>query len=122
MTLSMPRMVYALARDGFLPRALAAISPLHRTPQAATVFQTILTLVLAVTGTFEKLAILANVSALALYLGCAAASWQLTKKPLIPLLASGVIVWLLTGLTAAECLGFVVCMVVASAIYFLAKR
>jgi basic amino acid/polyamine antiporter, APA family len=122
MTLSMPRMVYALARDGFLPRALAAISPLHRTPQAAIVFQTILTLVLAVTGTFEKLAILANVSALALYLGCAAASWQLTKKRLIPLLASGVIVWLLTGLTAAEWLGFVACMVVASAIYFLAKR
>ena len=122
MTLSMPRMVYALARDGFLPRALAAISPRHRTPQAAIVFQTILTLVLAVTGTFEKLAILANVSALALYLGCAAASWQLTKKPLIPLLASGVIVWLLTGLTAAEWLGFVACMVVASAIYFLAKR
>ena len=27
MTLSMPRMVFALARDGFLPRALAAVHP-----------------------------------------------------------------------------------------------
>ena len=37
MTLSMPRMVFALARDGFLPRALAAVHPVHRSPQAAIV-------------------------------------------------------------------------------------
>ena len=29
MTLSMPRMVYAMARDGALPRALAAVHPRH---------------------------------------------------------------------------------------------
>ena len=58
MTLSMPRMVFALARDGFLPRALAVVHPLHRSPQAAIVVQSVLALALAVSGTFEKLAIL----------------------------------------------------------------
>jgi amino acid transporter len=69
MTLSMPRMVFALARDGFLPRALATVHPLHRSPQAAVVVQSLVALALAVSGTFERLAIFANVSALALYLG-----------------------------------------------------
>ena len=51
----------------------------HRTPQAAIIFQSMLGLALAISGTFEKLAILANVSALALYLGCALASWRLRQ-------------------------------------------
>ena len=61
MTLSVPRIVFALARDGYLPRALAAVHPTHRTPQAAIVVQTVLALALAISGTFERLAILANV-------------------------------------------------------------
>ena len=64
MTLSMPRMLFALARDGFLPRALATVHPVHRAPQTAIVVQSLLALALAVSGTFERLAILANVSAL----------------------------------------------------------
>lgn len=117
MTLSMPRIVYALARDRFLPAALARVDPVHRSPQAAIVFQAVLTLALAISGTFEKLAILANVSALALYLGCAAASWKLSHRPLIPLLACVVIAWLLTGLTTEEWLGFGACIAVASLVY-----
>ncbi len=77
MTLSIPRLVFALARDGYLPRALAAVHARHRTPQAAIVAQSILALALAISGTFERLAILANASALALYLGCAVAAWRL---------------------------------------------
>ncbi|MSO51585.1 MAG: APC family permease [Acidobacteria bacterium] len=135
MTLSMPRMVFALARDGFLPRALAAVHATHRTPQAAVVFQSALGLTLAISGTFEKLAILANVSALVLYLGCAVASWRLRQMgvqgspstggagftvPLagvVPWLATAVIVWLLTGLAADEWLGFGVCVAAASIVY-----
>jgi len=144
MTLSIPRMVFALARDGFLPRALAAVHPVHRTPQAAIIAQSVLGLALAISGTFEKLAILANVSALALYLGCALASWRLRqlgvqKVPstalgaggtafrvplaaLVPWLACVVIVWLLTGLTRDEWLGFVACIVAASVTYLVVRR
>ena len=127
MTLSMPRMLFALARDGFLPRALATVDPVHRSPQAAIVVQSLLALVLAISGTFEKLAIFANVSALALYFGCALASWRLRKPgeqgagSIVPWLACGVIAWVLTGLTRDEWLGFGACVVVASAVYVLTR-
>ena len=131
MTLSMPRALFALARDGFLPRRLAAVHPQHRTPHVAIVAQSLLTLVLAASGTFEQLAILANVSALALYFGCALASWRLRQMnvatsggaftvpaaPVVPWLACAVIVWLLTGVTSVEWLGFVICVAIASMVY-----
>jgi APA family basic amino acid/polyamine antiporter len=131
MTLSMPRMLFALARDGFLPRALAAVHPEHRTPQTAIIVQSILTLALAASGTFEQLAILANVSALALYFGCALAAWRLRQRGVggagggirvpaagvVPWIACAVIVWLLTGVASVEWLGFVICVGVASLIY-----
>ena len=131
MTLSMPRALFALARDGFLPRGLAAVHPQHRTPHTAIVVQSLLTLVLAVSGTFEQLAILANVSALALYFGCALASWRLRQMnvatsgraftvpaaTIVPWLACAVIAWLLTGVTSIEWLGFVICVGVASMVY-----
>ena len=136
MTLSIPRMVFALARDGFLPRALASVHATHRTPQAAIITQSALALALAISGTFEKLAILANVSALVLYLGCALASWRLRQMgvqgtgpsftvPLagvVPWLACGVILWLLTGLTRDEWLGFGACIAAASITYLAVRR
>ena len=79
MTLSMPRMIYAFARDGYLPRMLGHVHPTSQAPVAAIVLHVALTFALATTGTFVKLAILANASALALYLGCALASWQLRR-------------------------------------------
>ncbi len=141
MTLSIPRMVFALARDGFLPRILSVVHARHRSPQAAILAQSVLTLVLAISGTFEKLAILANVSALALYFGCALAAWRLRRLDtdqqvaaagsdrsaggmlgsVVPWLACGVIIWLLSGLTRDEWLAFGGAMVVASLGYMLTR-
>jgi amino acid transporter len=122
MTLSVPRMIYAFARDGFLPRAFAAVDPIHHVPRLAIITQSILFVLLAISGTFERLAILANVSALALYFGCALAAWRLTQRSVVPWLACAVIVWLLTGLAAQEWLGFGVCVVVATALYLMTAR
>jgi amino acid transporter len=137
MTLSIPRILFAFARDGFLPRALASVHPVHRAPQVAIVVQSAIALALAISGTFEKLAILANVSALALYFGCALASWRLRQLEgagaagvsgvssviaVVPWLACGVIVWLLTGLTRDEWIAFAACLVVATPIYLLTKK
>jgi len=138
MTLSMPRMIFALARDGFLPHALARVHPVHRSPHLAILAQSALSLILALSGTFEKLAILANVSVLSLYLGCALAAWQLRRlgvegggtgtafrvpfAGITPWLACAVIAWLLTGLTADEWLGFAVCVGLASLPYALTRR
>jgi APA family basic amino acid/polyamine antiporter len=126
MTLSMPRMLFALARDGFLPRALARVDPIHRVPQMAIVVQMFITIVLAISGTFEKLAILANVSALALYFGCALAAWRLRQADpasrggvgaIVPWLACAVILWLLTGLNRYEWLAFGGALATASLLY-----
>jgi amino acid transporter len=132
MTLSMPRTIFALAEDGFLPRAIAAVHPRYHSPHTAIVVQSILALALAISGTFENLAILANVSALALYFGCALAAWRLQRMPaqapatafriplpgVVPLLTCGVIAWLLTGLTRGEWLAFGGCVAGASLVYF----
>ena len=101
--------------------------------------QSLVALALAISGTFEKLAILANVSALALYLGCALAAWRLRqlgitgeqgsggaafRVPLggiVPWLACGVIIWLLTGLTRDEWIAFVACLAAATPIYLLTR-
>jgi basic amino acid/polyamine antiporter, APA family len=132
MALAMPRMVYAFARDGFLPRALAALHPRYRSPQPAIVLQSALTLALALSGTFEKLAILANVSALALYFGCALAAWRLRARDApdaagagwlasltrnAPWLACIVIAWLLTSLTRNEWLAFGACLAAGTLVY-----
>jgi amino acid transporter len=135
MTLSMPRILFALAQDRFLPGALARVHPVHHSPHVAITVQSALALLLALSGTFEQLAILANASALALYLGCALASWQLRRagvtgegKPLtipgaalLPWITSAVIIWLLTGLTSLEWLGFVICIGIATLIYHLTR-
>lgn len=121
MTLSMPRMLFALARDGFLPRALAAVHPVHRSPQAAIVVQSLIALGLAASGTFEKLAIFANVSALALYFGCAVAAWKLGQSPIVPALTCGVIVWLVTGLERDEWVGFAVCIAAGTLVYLVTR-
>lgn len=132
MTLSMPRTLFAFARDGFLPKLFASVHPEFRSPHVAIVTQSVLSLALAITGTFERLAILANVSALALYLGCALAAWRLRAMgvtaeggggfrvpfgPVVPWLACGVIAWLLTGLNRGEWLAFGACVAIASLIY-----
>jgi APA family basic amino acid/polyamine antiporter len=133
LTLSAPRMVFALARDGYLPRRLGTVHPRHRTPQIAIIAYAVILLVLAVSGTFERLAILTNLSALALYFGSAVAAWQLRSGAgtsfrerlrlggLVPLLACAVIAWLLTGASRAEWLGFGTCLVIGTLIYGVAR-
>jgi amino acid transporter len=134
MVLAVPRLVYALALDGYLPRVLAAVHPVRRTPQVAILAQTALTIALAISGTFERLAIIANAAALALYLGCAVAAWRLRARDaedaargslpvagIAPFVAVPVIAWLLSGLTRGEWIGFGACLAIASVIYLLVR-
>jgi amino acid transporter len=117
MTLAIPRALYAFGRDGFLPRAVGAVHPVHRTPHVAIWLQSTIVCLLAITSSFEQLAVIANLSALLLYLGCAVAGWELRRRgvrlgsgtpvslpggPLIPILTVLVIGWLLTSITARE--------------------
>lgn len=77
--LAVPRSLFALARDGFLPRALAAVHPRHRTPHAAILLYSIVVVALALSGTFERLAVLSNLAAFVLYALCAIGVWRLRR-------------------------------------------
>lgn len=116
MILAGPRMLYAFGRDRFLPNQLAAIHARFRTPHIAIACHTALVVLLAVTGTFEKLAVIANGSILLVYAACCLAVIQLRRRnvqesgvpfrapfaSVIPILAIVVIGWLLTSLSADE--------------------
>jgi len=95
-----PRYLYALAKDGYGPAFLAHVHPRFRTPDAAIVVLVLLSLALALTGSFVQLAMLSVVARLVTYVGTAAAVPVLRKKlagragalelpggPAIPLLA-----------------------------------
>jgi len=116
MILAGPRMLYAFGRDRFLPSQVAAIHPRFKTPYIAIACHAALIILLAVTGTFEKLAIIANGSVLLVYAACCLAVIQLRRRnvqeggtpfrapfaSVIPILAVAIIVWLLTSLGADE--------------------
>lgn len=78
--LSGPRYLYALAADGFGPRALAYVHPRFRTPVVAVILQSAIALPLALTGSFVGLAALSVVARLATYFGTALAVPVLRRK------------------------------------------
>jgi amino acid transporter len=136
MILAAPRTLFAFARDGFLPSALARLHPVHRSPVAAILLQCAIVLVLATTSTFERLAILANVATLVVYAMCCVASWQLRRRDvqgggipftvpaptLVIILACLVIGWMLTSVTLAEWGAFAIALAAAAVIFALRRR
>ena len=131
MTLAAPRALYAFGRDGFLPKAIAAVHPRFHTPHVAIVIETLIVIALAVTGTFERLAIIANGSILLVYVAACVSVLELRRRnvraggtpfrvpavAVVPLLAIGVIVWMLTSLERREWAGMGVLVLIAVVIF-----
>jgi len=136
MILAVPRTLFAFARDGFLPSAVARLHPVHRSPVVAILLQCALVVVLAITSTFERLAILANLSILVLYGMCCLATWQLRHRDvraggtpfrvpaptLVIALACLAIGWMLTSVTLAEWTAFAIALGVAAVIFVVRRR
>lgn len=136
MTLATPRTLFAFARDGFLPAALARTHAVYRSPVAAILLQCAIVLVLAISSTFERLAILANISTLVLYGTCCLATWQLRRRDvraggtpfrvpapgLVIVLACLVIGWMLLSVTVAEWTAFGIALAVAAGIFLLRRK
>jgi APA family basic amino acid/polyamine antiporter len=77
--LGAPRVLFAFARDGYLPAALGRVSRTH-VPANAIVTEAVLAAALALTGAFEQLVVLSSLAGCALYvLGCGAA-WRLRQR------------------------------------------
>jgi amino acid transporter len=78
--LSEPRGLFAFSRDGFLPKSLAAVHPQFHTPHVAILVYGVIVGAIALSGTFETLAVFANLAALTLYFLCAIAAWELRRR------------------------------------------
>jgi basic amino acid/polyamine antiporter, APA family len=136
MMLAVPRALFAFARDGILPRSLAAVHPRFHTPWVAIVVQSTLCWALAVLNSFETLAIIANVSAALVYIGCAAAAWKLARRPApttgnafvipggaaVPVLTIVALAFLLSAVTLREWSVLLVVLVAASVLYAVVRR
>ncbi len=134
--LAAPRGIYALGRDRLLPKAIGSVHSRYRTPHVAILLHAALCLGFALTGSFEKLAVLAVIATLIVYLICCLAAIQLRRLdirdqgavpfripggPVIPILASAMVVWLMTASTRQEVLAMGA-MLVAEAVVFIAMR
>ncbi len=136
MTLAVPRMLFAFGRDGFLPALFGRTHPVHRTPAVAILVQCALAFALGTTSTFERLAIIANLSTLVLYGGCCLATWQLRRRDVraggvpfkvpapavVIVLSLAVIGWMLTSVTRGEWGAFGIALAVASGLFLLRKK
>jgi amino acid transporter len=136
MILAVPRAPFAMARDGFLPRALASVHPRFHTPHVAIVAQAVITCALAISAQFLLLAVLANLSTLLLYAACCVAAWELRRRgvstgggtpfrvplaPVVPWLALAVIAFMLYSVTLREWAMVGLVLAIAAIIFFATK-
>ncbi len=75
--LGAPRVLFAFARDGMLPASLGAAHSRTHAPHVAIVVHSLIAIVLAVSGTFEALAILSGLATAGIYILICAAAWRL---------------------------------------------
>lgn len=136
MTLAVPRALFAFGRDGYLPRAVAAVHPRYHTPYVSIAIQSSLACALAITSAFGPLAIIANVAALLVYFACSVAAWQLRRRNVqaggipfrvpgaaaIPILSCAMIVGLLSSITLLEWRVLVLVLAAASLLFLVTRR
>jgi amino acid transporter len=77
--LGAPRLLFAFARDGFLPAPLGRLS-VRQVPANAILVHAAIGIGLAVTGTFEELVVLAALASCALYISGCLAAWRLRVR------------------------------------------
>jgi APA family basic amino acid/polyamine antiporter len=78
--LGSPRLLFAFARDGLLPRVLGRVHPRGHTPHVAILCYATIAIALALTGSFAELAVLSTLAISPLYIGGCLAAWVLTRR------------------------------------------
>lgn len=130
-----PRYLLALADDGVGPAALRRIHPRFRTPAVAIVTVGVLSLILALSGSFVQLALLSVVARLVGYLattlavlvlrkrhGHRAAALKLPGGPIIPIAATLLSLGLLASAGLANLAAAAVALVIGGLIYRFWRR
>jgi len=130
-----PRYLYALAQTGKLPPLFARIHPRYRTPYVAILTQTVVALLLMLTGTAEELAVLSVIARLATYIGTVLAVPVLRRKlptthrtirlpggPAIPIAAFLICLLFLSAAEKKNWIAGGIALFLGAAIYFSRRR
>ena len=134
--LATPRMLFASARDGMMPRVLGRVHPRTHAPHVAILCYATFAIVLALTGSFTELAVLATLAVTVPYIAGCAAAWRLARRGVAqagpPLnfrwlgvaMVTGIIsmVLLIALASRAEILGLAGAIAVCVALYFVLNR
>ena len=134
--LNTPRLLFAGANDGLFPKFLGKVHPKFATPHYAIATFAALIFIFSISGGFKQLAVLASAAILLIYLAVILASIKLRMKKqdapektfrmpgglIIPFIAIGAIMWLLTSLSKWEILSTIIFMAFVCVIYFLMKK
>jgi basic amino acid/polyamine antiporter, APA family len=131
-----PRTLYAGAKDGALPHFLSKIHPQYATPYWSIIVFCSMAFLMAISGGFKQLIILATASILLIHLGVVLAvikfklkkeiapttSFKLYGGLTIPIIALVVILWLLFQLKPDEVMAMGIFMAILSVIYLVFNR
>jgi len=130
-----PRYLLALSQDGYGPRWLARIHPTFRTPAISIVLIGVVSLALALSGSFVQLALLSVVSRLCTYLGTAGSVLVLRHRhgdregalhlpggPLIPVAAIVLSLALLASAQVANLIAAGIALAIGAVVYALRRR
>ena len=129
--LSAPRLLFAAARDGFLPAWLAAIHKRTHAPAAAIIVHLGIAAALALSGTFIELAVLSTLATVGIYiLGCAAtlklrrrdvatAGKPLRFRATVPAAFIGIasMIWVALQATPGEAIAVAIALALIGALY-----
>lgn len=130
--LGIPRILYAGARDGLMPSFLFKVHPSFATPHYAILVYTMCCFILSVTGSIQQLLVLSSASILLIYLGVVLSviKFRLQKNKTvtgfkmpggitIPVIATIIIVWVLSNLSKQELTGVALALLLLSVIYLI---
>ncbi len=134
--LSIPRIAFRAAKDNVIPiKLLASVHPKFATPFVAIITYAGLDFILASSGGFKQLAVVASASMLLIYFGVAASvvRFRQTKESmtknafripggyLVPIVAVVIIIWLISSLSKQELIGALIFIAGLSVIYLIIR-
>jgi amino acid transporter len=136
--LSGSRMLFALAEHGELPAVFGRIHARFRTPANAVIFTSAVALVLALSGSWEKIAIVSALARLVTYTGACAATLQLRRRkfrdtvkpatftapfgPIVPAIAILVSCAVVAGASRLQLLGGTLALATGAVLFLVAAR